>query len=133
MIDPGDRKHRESGVWSRAAAGFSHTGPDIFQYFGKGLVDFARVQPGAKVLDVATGRGAVLFPAAGQAGIKGQVIGIDYSTGMVDQTNAEIKSSGITNAEARQMDAETLDFPDQSFDYVFCSMAIFFFPRPTMP
>jgi ubiquinone/menaquinone biosynthesis C-methylase UbiE len=33
------------------------------------------------------------------------------------------------NVEVRQMDAEYMQFPDNSFDFVLCGFAIFFFPQ----
>lgn len=127
-----ETKHQEqsSEAWSRAAPAYAHTGPAFFQYFGHELVQFAQVPKGARVLDVATGRGAVLFPAAEQVGPQGEVIGVDYAAGMVKETNAEINSSGLKNALVCQMNAERLDFPDQTFDIVFCGFALFFFPNP---
>src|SRR5215218_6665184 len=90
MGDSADQKEQAAGAWSRAASNYSRVGPPFFQYFGRELVDFARVPPGAKVLDVATGRGAVLYPAAEKVGRRGEVIGIDYSQGMVEETNTEL-------------------------------------------
>jgi ubiquinone/menaquinone biosynthesis C-methylase UbiE len=119
-----------SGVWSRAASSYSQVGPPFFQYFGKELVDFARVPARARVLDVATGRGAVLFPAAEKVGQRGEVIGIDYSEGMVEETSAEIRTLKLQNAKVLHMDAEHLEFTDNSFEMVFCSFALFFFPHP---
>ncbi len=43
------------------------------------------------VLDIATGRGAVLLPAAWQVGPVGHVIGIDIAQGMVDETPAAVR------------------------------------------
>ena len=54
----------------------------FFGLFGRRLVDLAELQPGAKVLDVATGTGAALLPAAEQAGNEGYVEGIDISEAM---------------------------------------------------
>ncbi len=130
MSESTNQQERAAAAWSRAAASYSHTGPEFLQCFGKELVDFGQVPPDAKVLDVATGRGAVLFPAARQAGPQGEVIGVDYAEGMVDATRAELQARGVKNATVRQMDAEKLDFPDQTFDRVFCSFALFFFPHP---
>lgn len=81
------------------------------------------------MLDVATGRGAVLFPAVKQVGPSGQVIGVDLSEGMVRETASEIERRGITSVRVMVMDAEQLDFPDESFDAVLCSFALFFFPH----
>lgn len=127
-----ETKHQEqsSESWSRAAPGYGNTGPTFFQYFGHELAQFAQVPKGARVLDVATGRGAVLFPAAEQVGPQGEAIGVDYAAGMVKETNTEINTRGVKNALVYQMDAEQLNFPDQTFDIVFCGFALFFFPHP---
>ncbi len=81
------------------------------------------------MLDVATGRGAVLFHAAEQVGSGGQVIGIDLAQHMVLETARDIKLQGVKNARVQLMDAEQLRFPDASFDVVFCAYALFFFPH----
>jgi ubiquinone/menaquinone biosynthesis C-methylase UbiE len=118
------------GVFSRAAAIYDRVGPQVFAHFGQRLVEGTQLGPGAVVLDVATGRGAVLFPAARQVGPGGRVIGIDLSAAMVRETEAEVRKSGWQQIEIRQMDAEHLDFPDASFDQVLCGFALWFFPRP---
>jgi len=61
-----------------------------FRYFGARLVEAAGVEPGDRVLDVATGRGAVLFPAAERVGPTGEVTGIDLSPEMVRLTGADL-------------------------------------------
>jgi ubiquinone/menaquinone biosynthesis C-methylase UbiE len=87
------------------------------------------IAEGAKVLDVAVGRGANLFPAAEKVGLRGQVIGIDLAANMVQETKAEIERRGIQNATVLQMDAEQLVFDPASFDDVLCGFAIFLFPH----
>jgi SAM-dependent methyltransferase len=99
-------------------------------HFGQRLVDVAHLAPGAHVLDVATGRGAVLFPATTQVGPHGRVIGIDLSGAMVQETAAELQRAAWPQAEIRQMDAAQLDFPDASFDAVLCGFALWCFPQP---
>jgi len=93
------------------------------------LVELAQVREGTKVLDVATGRGAILFPAAEAVGLQGHVIGIDISDSMVQETAAQIEILELPHAEVCCMDAETLLFEDDSFDYVLCGLSIFFFPQ----
>ena len=44
------------------------SGAACFAHFGRRLVDVADINAGARVLDIATGRGAVLFPAAERVG-----------------------------------------------------------------
>jgi len=121
------RNERLEGVFNRVAASFDSIGPKYFSYLGRKLVEYSRVNEGTTLLDVACGKGASLFPAARSAGEKGKVIGIDFSKEMVKETGALICAQGLCNAKVLQMDAEKLDFPDNSFDYVLCGLSTAFF------
>jgi O-methyltransferase / aklanonic acid methyltransferase len=123
------RKQGIAGLFGRAAATYDTIGPRFFSHLGKRLVDLTRISPGSRVLDVAAGRGAILFPAAEVVGQQGRVTGIDLSEGMVNEMAEDIRRRGLQNIEVRQMDAESLSFPDASFDYVLCGFALFFFPN----
>lgn len=124
------RKQQMAGLFDRVATTFDHVGPRFFSHFGRRLVELARIPIGAHVLDVATGRGAALIPAAESVGTQGYVVGIDLSEIMAQETAKELTRLGLSsNIEARQMDAEHLQFPDESFDYVLCAFGIFFFPQ----
>jgi len=124
-----ERKQVVAGVFHRASSTYGHVGPSFFAHFGRNLVEHAALPLHARVLDVATGRGAVLFPAAEAVGPKGSVIGIDFAEGMAKETAREVMHRGLSNVEVRQMDAEHLDFLDASFDAILCGFAIFFFPQ----
>ena len=121
-----EKKQRLIAAFGRGAATYDHVGPRIFTYFGERLVDVAQIRPGARVLDAACGRGAVLFPALAATGPTGYVLGIDLADGMVQQTAAELQRLDIQNAEIRQMDAEDLQLAEASFDVVLCGLALFF-------
>jgi len=131
MDTPDEQAHQAqiAGAWGRAAATYGRVGPPFFTHFGQRLVEFAALSPGDRVLDVAAGRGAVLFPAAAAVGPQGQVTGIDFAAGMVSETAAEIAARHLGQATIRQMDAEHLAFPDAAFDGVLCGFALFFFPH----
>ncbi len=86
---------------------------EIFFYVadvGRRLVEVAAPAPGARVLDVGAGRGAVARAALDRGC---EVTAVDASAGMVARLRADHPS--IT---ARQLDAGRLDFPDGSFDVV---------------
>jgi len=58
------------------------------------------------------------------------VVGIDLAETMVQETFKELARRKMSpNIEVRHMDAEDLQFPDESVDYVLCGFAIFFFPQ----
>jgi len=121
------KKEMLHDVFDLTAQGYAQI--RYFPIFGQWLVDTARIPAGANVLDVACGRGAVLYPAAERTGPGGQVIGIDLSEGMAQETNSEIQRRGLKHAEARPMDAEQLEFPDDAFDHVLCGFSLQFFPH----
>ena len=102
------------------------SGAGCFAHFGRRLVDVADISAGAHVLDIASGRGAVLFPAAERVGAGGEVVGVDIADAMAQATNEEAARRGLT-ARVSVMDAEELTFPDEVFDFVTCGFGIMFF------
>src|SRR5262249_2767645 len=111
------------------AAAYDGVGPRVFARFGERSIAVAGIGEGARVLDVAAGRGANLFPAAAAVGAPGKVVGIDLAPEMVALTARAIVERGLTNATMLCMDAEALCFADASFDVVLCSFAYFLFPH----
>jgi len=126
------QKQGTAASFDQAASAYDRIGPRFFVHFGEHLVEQAEIQAGAKVLDVACGRGAALYPAARQVGASGLAIGIDLSGAMLRETAPEIASRSLKNIRLLQMDAEHLAFADSSFEFAFCALAIFFFPRPQL-
>jgi O-methyltransferase/aklanonic acid methyltransferase len=110
---------------------FDRVGPSFFSSCGRRLAEFAQLSPGAAVLDVATGRGAVLFPVAEQVGPCGHVVGVDLSAGMAHATADQIRQAGLKQASLAQMDAARLAFADAVFDVVLSGHSIIFFPHVT--
>lgn len=88
------------------------------------LVEYAQLSQGQQILDIATGTGMVAIEAAQIVGNEGQVIGIDISTGMLEQARRKVELLGLCNIEFRLADAEVLDFPLNTFDCIFCSSAL---------
>ena len=77
---------------------------------GQELVSAAAPPPGARLLDVGAGRGAVARAALARGCA---VTAVDASAGMVARL-----ADDHPDMEVRQQDAGTLDFPDGSFDVV---------------
>ena len=114
-------------MFNRAAPTYGQVGTKQFTYFGRLLVERLAIPPGAKVLDVASGRGAILFPAAEAAGATGLAIGGDLAPEMVAQTQDEIERRGLAQASIAVMDAEQLEFADETFDFITCGFALHLF------
>jgi len=123
------RKRGTAAFFDRVAGQYDRTGPRFFSYFGQRLVNLAGLPAGAQVLDLASGRGAVLFPAASAVGPDGHITGVDLSERMVMELTQEIQHLNAPNITVRQMDVEDLQFPDASFDFIFCGFGLFFFPQ----
>lgn len=123
-----NHKQWVSQVFDRAAPEYGKKSSSFFGYFGRRLVEQAQVMPYHRVLDVATGKGAVLFPLTEIIDSKGKLVGIDISQQMLDETSKELCRKEISFVELIHMDAENLAFPDHDFDFVFCGFALFFFP-----
>lgn len=114
-----------AAVFGRAAADYDTVIP-FFRRFGERLVEVVGVAPGDEVLDLAAGRGAATFPALARVGSGGRVVATDLAEPMVAHLAADL--AGVPNATARVMDAQALDFGDESFDVVLCAFGVMFLP-----
>lgn len=123
-----DHKKWVSETFDRTATEYGKKSGSFFSYFGRRLVEHVNVAPGQHVLDIATGRGAVLFPLADAVGSLGRLVGIDISQQMIAETSKELLEKDLPWVELVCMDAEHLNFPDNSFDFVFCGFGLFFLP-----
>jgi SAM-dependent methyltransferase len=119
-------KDQATTRFNTIAAGYDQHG--AFAHFGQRLVAAVGVELEHRVLDVATGSGAVLFSAAERVGAAGEAVGVDLAENMVRAANEEAERRGL-GACARVMDAERLDFPDGAFDRIFCGFGVMFFPN----
>ncbi|HKF76476.1 MAG TPA: class I SAM-dependent methyltransferase [Candidatus Dormibacteraeota bacterium] len=119
-------RDRLAGIFDRAAAVYDTVEPRFFRDIARGLVSRTRLDPGARVLDVATGPGVVLGEI-GRAGPPGVcLVGVDISAGMVREARARLSAQGIP-AHVLLMDAEHLGLADAGFDLVAMSRA---YPLP---
>lgn len=127
-----ERFKRDSRAsWDAAAAGWEKWWP-LFeraaQSVSNRLVELARIKPGDRVLDIATGTGEPAITAARAVGANGRVIGIDHSPGMLAVARRRAASLGLTNVEYREGDAASLKEAPGSFDAVVCRWGLMFVP-----
>lgn len=103
-FDTADRKyikHTEPGT--------QHKDTPVFSNY----IDFESLR-GKRVLDIATGTG---FATVTFAKFGAQVTGIDLTDYAVAQTKRNFELRGL-QGEVIKMDAQKLDFPDNTFDFV---------------
>ncbi len=96
--------------------------PALFQQWTSRVVDAARIRPGHRVLDVACGTGILAREASQRVGAGGTVAGLDPSVEML--TVAARLAPAI---EWRRGWAESLPYPEDSFDAVVSQFGLMFF------
>lgn len=96
--------------------------PALFQEWTSRVVQAAQIEQGQRILDVACGTGVLTLAAAECVGPDGSAVGLDINEGML--AVARKKANGIS---WRHGQAESLPFPDQSFDAVVSQFGLMFF------
>ena len=117
--------------WNDVATGWKKWWETIergAQHVSNRLVELAEVRPGHRVLDIATGIGEPAVTAARRVGPTGRVTATDQSAEMLAIAQERAGSLALENLDFREMDAETLDFPESSFDAVLCRWGLMFLP-----
>ena len=92
------------------------------------MMKLAEVHPGQKILDIASGAGQPAIPFAEAVGPGGQVTATDLGSALLAIAEENARARGVTNMTFRQADAESLPFPDESFDTVTCRCGLMFVP-----
>jgi len=89
----------------------------------KVLADRLPVENGGSVLDVCTGTATLLSHLQAKVGRDGQVVGVDFSHGMLKVAHEKAKS--FPNVHLVEADAGCLPFVAGTFDAVTCSHAFY--------
>src|SRR5215213_7706801 len=120
-------------VWAESAkywTKYSDTIHKMFRPLTRALIERAGIGKGQTVLDVAGGAGEPSLTIAEEVGPEGSVSCTDGVAEMVDAARAEAQRRGLTNMQFRQCAADSLPFPDNSFDAVVSRLGVMFFPDP---
>jgi ubiquinone/menaquinone biosynthesis C-methylase UbiE len=112
--------------WDAVSAGYERTFDPFARLFALEALRLTGVGPGARVLDVGAGTGALSLPAA-QGGA--EVLAVDFSPAMVGRLRQRLAYEGLAGrARAEVMDRQALALPDGSFDAALSNFALIFFP-----
>ncbi len=112
--------------WDLAVADYDRYWVPVLRGCSERCLDLAALQPGERVLDVATGTGVAAFLAAAAVGPAGEVVATDLAEKMVDATRQEAARRGVANMSFERVDAEDLGFPDASFDAALCVLGLMY-------
>ena len=93
--------------------------PDADLGLGCGLpTEFAKIKEGDTVIDLGSGAGNDCFVARRHTGEKGKVIGIDFTTAMIDRARTNAEKLAYQNVEFRQGDIEQMPVTSNIADVV---------------
>jgi len=129
---PGKYKAGQRRDSSSAAAGWKYwweTLETALAPVSKRMIELAQLHARQRVLDVATGIGEPALTAARVVGPAGHVTATDIAPGMLEIARERAEEAGLTNVEFVEADAETIDFPEGSFDAVLCRFGRMFLPN----
>jgi SAM-dependent methyltransferase len=117
----GFREFEHAG-WEAIPAQYDDVFASLTPQASQPLCEAAGVRPGSRVLDVATGPGYVAAAAAERGA---EVVGIDFSTAMIERARQRHPA-----VEFRDGDAEALPFGDGSFDAVVMNFGLLHLAHP---
>jgi ubiquinone/menaquinone biosynthesis C-methylase UbiE len=108
--------------WDAQVDSYVAAGEPFTSHFCRHALTLAGVAPGVRLLDVATGPGALAIAAAADGAI---VTAIDFSEAMIARLRTR---AGAGEIDARHMDGQALAFADGSFERVCSVFGIPLFP-----
>src|ERR1700740_653668 len=117
----GDRTVAAWRKWHSQIAAFTRGATDA-------LVEAAHLRPGQRVLELACGVGDPALSIAAEIAPSGSVTATDLGPGMMSLAEELARKKGLTNIEFREANAESLPFPDASYDRLTCRFGLMFFP-----
>src|ERR1044072_521587 len=122
-------------AWRESAKYWTQHSETIHQMFvplTRALIERAGIRQGQKVLDVAGGAGEPSLTIAEIVGPEGSVTFTDGVAQMVETARARAEQRGLANIQFHQSAAESLPFPDESFDVVVSRLGVMLFSDPDM-
>ncbi len=112
-------------AWDRYAGAYDEAITPFTMMVAEDALRIAGVGPGARLLDIAAGGGALSIPAAR---LGAEVLATDFSPAMVERIKRRAQQEGISNLEARVMDGTALELEDNTFDVACSQFGIMLFP-----
>src|SRR4029434_4129860 len=122
MIDPHSFHEFEHSGWQGIPQQYHQAFGELTTQSIEPLLDAAGVEPGTKVIDIASGPGYVAAAAARRSA---RVIGVDFSAAMIEE--AQRRNPDI---EFREGDAEQLPLGNGLFDAAVMNFGILHLARP---
>ena len=106
---------------------YSDTIAKMFAPLTEAMIERAGIREGQSVLDVAGGAGEPSLTIAERVGPNGSVTCTDAVAEMVEAAQYKASRRGLKNMQFRQCTADSLPFPENSFDVVVSRLGAMFF------
>lgn len=116
--------------WDRASDYYERYWAKQLQPAQDLMLEMAQLQSGEKVVDIACGTGLVTFRAARQVAPDGHVVGTDISEEMVQTARQIAQRENLNHSSFERMDAEALDFTEDTFDAALDGLGLMYVPDP---
>lgn len=107
-------KAEKAQLYKQLAPAYEVLFPLVIRNHIRSSIKSLNIPAGSKVLEVGIGTGVSMPVYPKHA----KVTGIDLSEPMLDVAHKRIEREGWDHFDLRAMNAEQLDFPDESFDFV---------------
>lgn len=121
--EPGHDQRPET--WSAGAGGYESAFAPFTGAYAEVALDLLGVAAGDRLLDVATGTGAVSLRAAA---LGAEVLATDFAPGMVELVGDRLAAAGHASARTAVMDGQALELDDDAFDAAISMFGLIFFP-----
>jgi len=126
--DTAQIKQHITSIFDIVADGYDNPSTRFFNFCADKMLDILQPKQNSRLLDIATGTGAVATSAAQMLLPEGRVHGIDLSEKMLDQALKNAQKMSLNNINLQTMDAEKPIFKNDYFNYITCSFGLFFLP-----
>lgn len=112
-------------AWNDIAPRFDRYVTPYTLPFGEQVLAPLGVRPGMRVLDVATGSGALSIPAARRGA---DVVAVDVAPAMIERLAARAEQEGLSTLQPEVMDGHALELDDDTFDAAVSLNGVSLFP-----
>jgi SAM-dependent methyltransferase len=129
VSESADHLEFERAAFNAVAATYDHWS-DTARPFRAKMLERAELGLGQRLLDVACASGQLVIEAAAIVGRNGHAVGIDIADNMVQEARRKAARLRLLNVEFQRMNAEALDFANDSFDAVTAGLCLFHFTDP---
>ncbi|KAK9828128.1 hypothetical protein WJX81_008199 [Elliptochloris bilobata] len=126
ILDPDNYKARVVAMFDGRSSSYD-TNSVFHPRLAAGTVDRANLQPGERVLDLASGTGLCALDAAQRVGPKGSVLGVDLTDTMLAVARKKAEQQGLRNVRFEVGDVDALALPPGGFDAALCSNGMLYF------